>query len=81
MAEARGQALTSSVWSHTVLPTTVEMRITATGNISKITKAMKMVAAAKLRAVQERNELARPFTEGAKDFVEPYQEVLSEVPE
>ncbi len=51
------------VWcSQTLLPTTVEMRITATGNISKITKAMKMVAAAKLRAVQERNELARPFT-------------------
>eukprot|EP01046_Picozoa_sp_COSAG06_P000541 COSAG06_NODE_15_length_35009_cov_18.895417_17_plen_318_part_00 len=59
----------------------VEMRITATGNISKITKAMKMVAAAKLRAVQERNELARPFTDGAKDFLEPYEEVLAEIPE
>ena len=64
-----------------VLPVTVEMRITATGNISKITKAMKMVAAAKLRAVQERNELARPFTDGAKDFIAPYQEVLDEIPE
>lgn len=57
------------------------MRINATRNISKITKAMKMVAAAKLRAVQERNEMARPFTDGAKDFLAPYEEVLDDVPE
>ena len=56
------------------------MRIKATGNISKITKAMKMVAAAKLRQVQDRNELARPFTNGAKSFLEPYQEVIDELP-
>jgi len=31
--------------------------------------------------VQERNELARPFTDGAKDFLEPYEEVLAEIPE
>ena len=36
---------------------------------------------AKLRAVQERNELARPFTDAAKDFLEPYHDVLAEVPE
>jgi F-type H+-transporting ATPase subunit gamma len=59
----------------------VEMRIKATGNIAKITKAMKMVAAAKLRQVQEKNELARPFTEGAKSFLEPYQEVIDGLPE
>jgi len=57
------------------------MRIKATGNIAKITKAMKMVAAAKLRQVQEKNELARPFTEGAKSFLEPYQEVIDGLPE
>ena len=60
---------------------TVEIRITATGNIAKITKAMKMVAAAKLRAVQDKNELARPFTDGARDFLEPYAEVMDEIPE
>jgi F-type H+-transporting ATPase subunit gamma len=59
----------------------IEMRIKATGNIAKITKAMKMVAAAKLRQVQEKNELARPFTEGAKSFLEPYQEVIAGLPE
>jgi len=59
----------------------IEMRIKATRNISKITKAMKMVAAAKLRQVQDRNVLARPFTEGAKSFLEPYQEVIDELPE
>ena len=60
---------------------TVELRITATGNIAKITKAMKMVAAAKLRAVQDKNELARPFTDGARDFLEPYAEVMDEISE
>jgi len=58
----------------------IEMRIKATGNIAKITKAMKMVAAAKLRQVQDRNELARPFTNGAKSFLEPYQEVIDGLP-
>ena len=40
-----------------------------------------MVAAAKLRAVQDKNELARPFTDGARDFLEPYAEVMDEIPE
>lgn len=66
---------------HDLLCRTVEIRITATGNIAKITKAMKMVAAAKLRAVQDKNELARPFTDGARDFLEPYAEVMDEIPE
>ena len=37
------------------------MRISATGNIAKITKSMKMVSAAKLRGEQQRLATARPF--------------------
>ena len=41
----------------------VKMRITGTTNISKITKSMKMVSAAKLRGDQTRLNAARPFAE------------------
>lgn len=37
------------------------MRITATSNIAKITKSMKMVSAAKMRAAQNRLVAGRPF--------------------
>ena len=40
---------------------TVKARITATTNISKITKSMKMVSAAKLRGDQARLSAAKPF--------------------
>jgi len=39
----------------------LKMRITATNNISKITKSMKMVSASKLRGEQTRLNAARPF--------------------
>jgi hypothetical protein len=39
----------------------VKARITATTNISKITKSMKMVSAAKLRGDQQRLNAAKPF--------------------
>jgi len=39
-------------------------RIDSVKNTQKITKAMKMVAAAKLRRAQERAEQARPYTQG-----------------
>ena len=39
-------------------------RITATTNTRKITRAMEMVAAAKLRKAQERIETLRPFADG-----------------
>jgi F0F1-type ATP synthase gamma subunit len=39
----------------------VKARITATTNISKITKSMKMVSAAKLRGDQNRLAAAKPF--------------------
>ncbi len=40
---------------------TVKSRITSTTNISKITKSMKMVSAAKLRGDQQRLAAAKPF--------------------
>jgi F-type H+-transporting ATPase subunit gamma len=40
----------------------LKMRIRSVGNIEKITKAMKMVAAAKLRRVQENLDIARAFS-------------------
>lgn len=56
----------------------IEMRIKATRGIQKITKAMKMVASAKLRAVQTRNRIAEPFTAGAVKFLSQYEELMGE---
>lgn len=39
----------------------IAMRITSTKNISKITKSMKMVSAAKLKGEQKRLDVGRPF--------------------
>ena len=41
----------------------LKMRITSVKSTQKITKAMKMVAAAKLRRAQEAAEAARPYSE------------------
>uniref|UniRef100_A0A7S3EH96 ATP synthase subunit gamma n=1 Tax=Rhodosorus marinus TaxID=101924 RepID=A0A7S3EH96_9RHOD len=46
----------------------VRNRMRSVSSISKITKAMKMVAAAKLRGVQTKQELARPFSKAMADF-------------
>ncbi len=53
-------------------PPTVKRRIVSVGSISKITKAMKMVAASKLRTAQDQLDVARNF-EGAvsKAWKEP----------
>jgi F-type H+-transporting ATPase subunit gamma len=45
----------------------LKMRITATGNIAKITKSMKMVSAAKLRGETTRLMAARPFAAWASE--------------
>ena len=39
----------------------IRRRITSTENTKKITKAMEMVAAAKLRRAQQRMEALRPY--------------------
>ena len=42
---------------------TLRMRIASVKSTQKITSAMKMVAAAKLRRAQEQAEAARPYAE------------------
>ena len=44
----------------------IRSRIKSVKNIQKVTKAMKMVAAAKLRKSQENMELARPYAKRLK---------------
>ncbi|MEE8436743.1 MAG: ATP synthase F1 subunit gamma [Candidatus Neomarinimicrobiota bacterium] len=44
-------------------------RIKSVQNIQKVTKAMKMVAAAKLRKAQERMEQARPYSRGISEVI------------
>lgn len=47
----------------------IKRRITSVKNTQKITKAMKMVAAAKLRRAQEKAEVARPFFEKTREIL------------
>ena len=49
---------------------TIRKRIVSVRNTQKITKAMKMVAAAKLRRAQTAGVSARPYTEGLRQIVE-----------
>lgn len=48
---------------------TVQRKIRAVGNIKKITRAMQMVAAAKLKKVQERLMELRPYSDKIHEFV------------
>ena len=50
-------------------------RMRSVGSVGKITKAMKMVAAAKLRSVQSLQENSRPFSVGLQDFFKTMDEV------
>ena len=47
----------------------LKKRITSVKSTQKITKAMKMVAAAKLRRAQESAEKGRPFSEKMKNII------------
>lgn len=49
-------------------------RMRSVGSVGKITKAMKMVAAAKLRSVQTLQENSRPFAVGLQDFFKTMDE-------
>src|SRR4030095_2417731 len=64
----------------------IKRKIRVVKNISQITQAMKMVAAAKLRRVQERVEKGKPYSQtmaelvgtlapAVKDFTHPLLEV------
>ena len=46
----------------------VRNRMRSVASIGKITKAMKMVAAAKLRGVQARQDISRPFANSVRQF-------------
>eukprot|EP00177_Eucheuma_denticulatum_P006293 GFKZ01011481.1.p1 GENE.GFKZ01011481.1~~GFKZ01011481.1.p1 ORF type:complete len:380 (-),score=76.30 GFKZ01011481.1:1131-2177(-) len=50
-------------------------RMRSVGSVGKITKAMKMVAAAKLRSVQTLQENSRPFAVGLQEFFKTMDEV------
>lgn len=50
-------------------------RMRSVGSVGKITKAMKMVAAAKLRSVQTLQENSRPFAVGLQDFFKTMDEI------
>ena len=45
-------------------------RIKSVRSIQKVTKAMKMVAAAKMRKAQERMEQARPYSNSSSEVIE-----------
>ena len=45
-------------------------RIKSVKSIQKVTKAMKMVAAAKMRRAQERMEQARPYSNSLAEVIE-----------
>lgn len=49
-------------------------RMRSVGSVGKITKAMKMVAAAKLRSVQTLQENSRPFALGMRNFFDTMDE-------
>lgn len=48
----------------------IKRRIRSVENTQQITKAMKMVAAAKLRKAQEQAEAARPFTQKMREVIQ-----------
>ena len=47
----------------------IQSQIKSVSSIQKVTKAMKMVAAAKLRRAQERMEKARPYSERMENLI------------
>ena len=47
----------------------IRSRIRVAKNIQQITKAMKMVAAARLRRAQDRVQAARPYAKSMRDVV------------
>lgn len=53
-------------------------RMRSVGSVGKITKAMKMVAAAKLRSVQTIQENSRPFAVGMQQFFSVMNDVEAE---
>ncbi|MGB4503446.1 MAG: ATP synthase F1 subunit gamma [Syntrophaceticus sp.] len=57
----------------------IKRRIRSIQNTEQITKAMEMVAAARLRRAQERVESARPYSEKIDDLIKKLAETFSEI--
>lgn len=57
----------------------IKGRITAVQNTQKITKAMKMVAAAKLRRAQERITMARPYANKINELLNHLVDASTEI--
>ena len=47
----------------------IQQRIKSVGSIQQVTKAMKMVAAAKVKRAQERMEISRPYSKNVQDLI------------
>ena len=48
---------------------TIRRRIRSVQSTAKVTKAMEMVAASKMRRVQERNLVGRPYTDKIRQVI------------
>src|ERR1044071_7092249 len=59
----------------------VKARISSIKNINKITRAMEMVAAARLRRAEERIEKLRPYSEGIRKMTRQASEHAGGVPQ
>lgn len=57
----------------------IKRRIKSVQNTKQITKAMKMVAAAKLRRAQERAEASKPYTEKIKEVISSIAKGIDDV--
>lgn len=57
----------------------IKRRIRSIKNTEQITKAMEMVAAARLRRAQERVESARPYSQKIDDLIKRLAETFSEI--
>ena len=47
----------------------IQQRIKSVGSLQKVTKAMKMVAAAKVKKAQEKMEISRPYSKNVQDLI------------
>src|SRR6201988_261909 len=58
----------------------VRNRINAVKNIQKITRAMEMVAAARLRRAEQRIEALRPYADAIRRMTRPAAQAAGDVP-
>ena len=59
----------------------LQARISSVKNIKKVTRAMEMVAAARLRKAEERIEKLRPYAEGIRKMTRRAVEAAESIPD